>query len=83
MSKELVSDELWEAIEPLLPKEPPKPKGGRPRIDDRAALAGIVFVLKSGIPWEMLPKEIDCGSGSTCRAALARLAGSRRVGRAP
>jgi len=66
MSKELVSDELWEAIEPLLPEEPPKPKGGRPRIDDRAALAGIVFVLKSGIPWEMLPKEMGCGSGSTC-----------------
>ncbi len=33
---------------------------------DRAALAGIVFVLKSGIPWEMLPKEMGCGSGSTC-----------------
>jgi transposase len=57
---------LWEAIEPLLPPEPPKPKGGRPRIDDRAALAGIIFVLKSGIPWEMLPKEMGCGSGSTC-----------------
>ncbi len=66
MGKELVSDELWEAIEPLLPPEPPKPKGGRPRVGDRAALAGIVFVLKSGIPWEMLPKEMGCGSGSTC-----------------
>jgi transposase len=66
MSKELVSDELWELIEPLLPPEPPKPKGGRPRIDDRAALTGIVFVLKSGIPWEMLPQEMGCGSGSTC-----------------
>ncbi len=66
MGKELVSDELWEAIEPLLPAEPPKPKGGRPRIDDRAALTGIIFVLKSGIPWEMLPKEMGCGSGSTC-----------------
>ena len=61
-----MSDELWEIIEPLLPEEPPKPKGGRPRLDDRAALAGIVFVLKSGIPWEMLPKEMGCGSGSTC-----------------
>jgi transposase len=66
MAKELVTDELWEVIEPLLPKEPPKPKGGRPRIDDRAALTGILFVLKSGIPWEMLPQEMGCGSGMTC-----------------
>ncbi len=66
MAKALVTDELWEAIEPLLPEEPPKPKGGRPRIDDRAALTGILFVLKSGIPWEMLPQEMGCGSGMTC-----------------
>jgi transposase len=66
MGKELVSDELWEIIEPLLPPEAPEPKGGRPRVPDRAALADIVFVLKSGIPWEMLPKEMGCGSGSTC-----------------
>lgn len=50
MTKELVSDELWEIVEPLLPPEPPKPQGGRPRVDDRAALTGIIFVLKSGIP---------------------------------
>ena len=66
MAKELVTDELWETIAPLLPPELPKPQGGRPRIDDRAALTGIVFVLKSGIPWEMLPKEMGCGSGMTC-----------------
>jgi transposase len=66
MAKELVTDELWETIEPLLPPEPPKPKGGRARIDDRANLTGIVFVLKSGIPWEMLPQEMACGSGMTC-----------------
>ncbi len=66
MSKELVSDELWEIVEPLLPNEPPKPKGGRPRVEDRAALTGIVFVLESGTPWDMLPKEMSCGSGSTC-----------------
>ena len=66
MAKELVTDELWDTIEPLLPPEPPKPQGGRPRIDNRAALTGIVFVLKSGIPWEGMPQEMGCGSGMTC-----------------
>lgn len=49
-----------------MPDEAPKPQGGRPRIDDRSVLAGIIFDLKSGIPWDMLPKEMGCGSGSTC-----------------
>jgi transposase len=66
MAKQLVSDELWQNIEPLLPPEPEKPKGGRPRISNRAALAGILFVLHTGIPWEMLPHEMGCGSGMTC-----------------
>lgn len=66
MAKELVSDELWERIAPLLPPEPAKPKGGRPRVPDRSALIGIVFVLKTGIPWEYLPQEMGCGSGMTC-----------------
>jgi transposase len=66
MAKPLVSDELWALVAPLLPPEPPKPKGGRPRVPDRAALTGIIFVLKSGIPWEMLPPELGCGSGMTC-----------------
>ena len=66
MARTLVSDELWEMIGPLLPAEPPKPKGGRPRIDDRKALTGVVFVLKTGIPWEDLPQEMGCGSGMTC-----------------
>jgi len=66
MPKPLVSDELWAIVEPLLPPDPPKPKGGRPRVPDRAALTGIIFVLKSGIPWEMLPQEMGCGSGVTC-----------------
>ena len=66
MAKTLVTDELWAVVEPLLPREPPKPKGGRPRVEDRAVLAGILFVLKTGIPWEMLPKEMGYGSGMTC-----------------
>ena len=66
MSLPLVSDELWEAIEPLLPRERPKPGGGRPRIPDRAALGGIVFVLRTRVPWRLLPQEQGCGSGSTC-----------------
>jgi transposase len=66
MAKPLVSDELWALVAPLLPPEPPKPRGGRPRVPDRAALTGIIFVLKSGIPWELLPPELGCGSGVTC-----------------
>src|SRR5919205_579984 len=66
MAKPLVSDELWGIVEAILPQEKPKPKGGRPRVPDRAALTGILFVLRSGIPWEMLPQEMGCGSGLTC-----------------
>lgn len=71
MAKALVSDELWSLVEPLLPLPPSRLRhgkniGGRPRVCDRAALTGIVFVLLSGIPWEMLPPEMNCGSGMTC-----------------
>jgi len=66
MAQELVSDELWGLIEPLLPPPRLRPKGGRRPVPHRAALTGIVFVLKSGIPWEMLPQEMGCGSGMTC-----------------
>lgn len=67
MAKELVSNELWAVVEPLLPPHRAQPgKRGRPPIPDRAALTGILFVLKSGIGWEDLPKEMGCGSGMTC-----------------
>ena len=61
----LVPDDLWAVVEPLLPPEPEKPKGGRPRASDRAALAGIILVLRSGMQWKHLPRsEVGC-SGKT------------------
>jgi len=66
MAFELLPEALWKQIEPLLPPEPPKPKGGRPRVPDRACLRGIVYVLRTGMPWRMVPAELGCGSGVTC-----------------
>src|SRR5436305_15005320 len=66
MAEPLVSDELWAVVAPLLPPPRAKQKPGRPRVPDRAALTGIIFVLKTGIPWEYLPQEMGCGSGMTC-----------------
>jgi transposase len=63
MAIALLPAALWDLIEPLLPTPRYKPKGGRPR---RSDLTGILFVLRSGIPWRMLPKELGCGSGMTC-----------------
>lgn len=64
MAKWLLTDELWEAVEPLIPKHEPSPEGGHPRVDDRVCLRGIIFVLKSGISWEDFPQEMGC-SGMT------------------
>ena len=67
MAKELLPDELWREIAPLLPPHtPPSPKGGRPPVDDRDALTGILFVLRTGIPWQALPAEAFGVSGSSC-----------------
>jgi transposase len=66
MAKPLLTDELWAIIKPILPVWTPSPKGGRPRLGDREALTGILFVLKTGIPWEDLPIEMGCGCGMTC-----------------
>jgi transposase len=67
MAKPLVSDDLWAIVEPLLPPKPAHPKGGRPfPVSDRAALAGIIFVLKTGIQWEYLPRGMGSGCGMTC-----------------
>jgi transposase len=68
MARPLLDDELWNLIEPLLP--PPKPRRfkypGRKPLDRRKVLTGILFVLKTGIPWEDLPQEMGCGCGMSC-----------------
>lgn len=68
MAKPLVSDLLWAEVEPLLPV--PKPRRlrypGRKPQDRRAALTGILFILKTGMAWEDLPKEMGCGCGMSC-----------------
>ena len=79
MAKPLLSDALWSIIEPILP--PPKPRRfrypGRKPVGNRQCLTGILFVLKTGIPWEDLPQEMGCGSGMTC---WRRLRDWRRAG---
>ena len=67
MATELLPDELWQEIEPLLPPRPPaSPKGGRPPVENRDALRGILFVARSGVAWQMLPTEVFKASGSSC-----------------
>jgi transposase len=72
MRKLLVEDRLWKLVEPLLPA--PKPRRfrypGRKPLDNRKALTGILFVLKTGIAWNDLPQEMGCGSGVACWARL-------------
>jgi transposase len=72
MAKPLLQDELWTIIEPVLPKVVRRFKHpGRKRVPDRACLTGILFVLLTGIQWEMLPQEMGCGCGMTCWRRLA------------
>ncbi len=61
----LLTDELWSAMEPLLPKHKPSPKGGHPRCNDRQCLEGILYVLRGGIAWHLLPGDFGVSS-STC-----------------
>lgn len=60
MAKPLVDDELWSAVQPLVPQHRPHPKGGKPPVPDRVCLSGILFVLKTGIAWEDFPCEMGC-----------------------
>jgi putative transposase len=57
-----VSDELWASINPLIPATPSHPKGGRPRMDDRKAFEAIIYVLRTGLQWNALPRELGASS---------------------
>ena len=57
-------------IQPVLPPEKTRPKGGRPRVFDRLAQTGILFVARTGTAWELLPPGLEFGSGMTCRRRL-------------
>ena len=74
MARPLLDDALWARLAPLIP-QPRKGRGhrhGRTRVPDRAVLTGILYVLRSGVPWQMLPREMGCGSGSTCWRRLVQ-----------
>ena len=57
-----ISDALWAEIEPLLPPENPKPKGGRPRMDNRQAMDAIFYLLRTGCQWKALPRSLGASS---------------------
>ena len=62
----ILPEDLWQTIRPLLPKDKPPKSNGRPPVRNRQALTGILYVLRTGIPWEYLPQEMGCGCGMTC-----------------
>ena len=66
MSQQLVSDEFWGIVEPLLPVVVRRRRyPGRKRVDDRACLEAIMYVLKTGCQWAMVPAELTGCSGKT------------------
>lgn len=56
-----VPERLWREIAPRLPRERPKPRGGRPRVPDRVVLAGIIYRLRTGCQWKALPRAFGSG----------------------
>lgn len=60
MAKHLVTDALWAVVEPLLPTVKPPGTRGHPPVPNRVALTGILFVLRTGLPWEYFPQELGC-----------------------
>src|SRR5215212_10741849 len=62
-----IRDELWEVVEPVLPRREPDPRGGRPRVDDRVCFGAVLFVLFTGIAWRHLPRELGCSPATAHR----------------
>ncbi len=57
-----IPDALWAEVEPLLPPEKPKPKGGRPRMSNRKAMDAIFYILRTGCQWKALPHSLGASS---------------------
>jgi len=71
MQAPIIDDELWTLIEPLLPKPKRRDNERRGRrVSDRAAINGVLFVLRTGMRWNHLPSAPGFGSGATCRRRL-------------
>lgn len=67
MAKPILEEKLWKIVEPLLPRPKKRRRRypGRKPLDNRKVLCAILFVLKTGLPWEHLPRELGWGSGMT------------------
>ncbi|WP_407571575.1 IS5 family transposase [Deinococcus altitudinis] len=72
MVEKLVPDGLWALVFPLIPSPPPRPRGGRPPLPPRRVLAGILYILRWGLPWRQLPTSLGFGSGISCERAFRR-----------
>ena len=70
-----IPDQLWNEISLILPSEKPNNAIGRPAVPFRKVLDGILYILRTGCQWKMLPKEY--GSGSTCHRRFQQWSSSK------
>ena len=66
MAKPVLDDALWELIEPVLPPDVAKPKGGRPPLDNRRVLTGLVLCAQDGHPLGVFAARVGVRLGMTC-----------------